>query len=333
LGNDNLASILRANELCDLYGLDLYFVGDAIAFSMELHEKGIISRQDADGLDLTWGNYEAMLALIEKIGRREGFGDLLAEGATEAAREIGKGAEYYAIEIKGAAISSEDPRANNENALGAMLSTRGGDANNSWARTTNYSAETLKRFGIELSAEVIAQRDNRSARQGYGDLSHGLPTGIKGIGRLTKWWEDRGVVVDLMGVCKLLWAAYLSYGEKLEARMDMLAGLYSAATGISVQAEDLLEGAQRVHTLEKAFNIREKDVSRKDDRVPERFLKEPMPTGPAEGKVFENPDVYLDEYYEARGWDVSSGRPTAEGYRKLGLGNVARQLKKLGRLP
>ena len=333
LGNDNLASILRANELCDLYGLDLYFVGDAIAFSTELHEKGIISRQDTDGLDLTWGNYEAMLALIEKIGRREGFGDLLAEGATEAAREIGKGAEYYAIEIKGAAISSEDPRANNENALGAMLSTRGGDANNSWARTTNYSAETLKRFGIELSAEVIAQRDNRSARQGYGDLSHGLPTGIKGIGRLTKWWEDRGVVVDLMGVCKLLWAAYLSYGEKLEARMDMLAGLYSAATGISVQAEDLLEGAQRVHTLEKAFNIREKDVSRKDDRVPERFLKEPMPTGPAEGKVFENPDVYLDEYYEARGWDVSSGRPTAEGYRKLGLGNVARQLKKLGRLP
>src|SRR3990172_11191784 len=113
LGNDNLASILRANELCDLYGLDLYFVGDAIAFSMELYEKGIITREDADGLELTWGNVDAMLALIEKIGRREGFGALLAEGATHAARKIGKGAEYYAIEIKGAAISSEDPRANN----------------------------------------------------------------------------------------------------------------------------------------------------------------------------------------------------------------------------
>jgi aldehyde:ferredoxin oxidoreductase len=333
LGNDNLASILRANELCDHYGLDLYFVGDAIGFSMELYEKGIITRHDADGLDLSWGNYETMLALIEKIGRREGFGNLLAEGATEAAKEIGKGAEYYAIEIKGAAISSEDPRANNENALGAMLSTRGGDANNSWARTTNYSAETLKRFGIELPAELAAQQESQSARQGYGDLSHGLPTGVRGIGRLTKWWEDRGVVVDLMGVCKLLWAAYLSSGEKLETRIDMLAELYSAATGISMQAEDLIEGAQRVLTLEKAFNIREKDVSRKDDRVPERFMKEPMPAGPAKGKTFEDPDIYLDEYYETRGWDVPSGRPTAESYKKLGLGNVVSQLKKLGRLP
>ena len=141
------------------------------------------------------------------------------------------------------------------------------------------------------------------------------------------------MVVDLMGVCKLLWAAYLSHGEMLESRIDMLAELYSAATGISMQAEDLIEGAKRVITLEKAFNIREKDVSRKDDRVPERFMKEPMPAGPAKGKVFENPDVYLDEYYEARGWDVSSGRPTAESYEKLGLDEVAKQLKKLGQLP
>jgi aldehyde:ferredoxin oxidoreductase len=97
--NDNLESIIMANEICNLYGLDTISTGATIAFAMECYENGIITQKDTGGIELTWGNHKAMVEMTEKMGRREGFGDLLADGVKVAAERIGKGAERYAIHI------------------------------------------------------------------------------------------------------------------------------------------------------------------------------------------------------------------------------------------
>lgn len=311
LGNENLASILKANELCDLeYGLDTYGVVGAIGFAMELFEKGIINEKDTDGLALNWGNHEAIIEMVRKIGLREGFGNTLAEGVREAARIIGKGSEYYALEIKGAALQgSEDPRCNILEPYGSMLTARGADANCVWAFLDQFKPEELKRlFGIDLKKSKT-----------------------KGIASLVKWTEDLGVAVDLTGECKSAWYSFREdKNEKLESRVGAYADMYSALTGLKMDSRGLIEAAQRVVTLERAYNIRDKGLTRKDDRYPERFLKEPMPEGPSKGNVFD-PKPVLDEYYELRGWDMERGWPTKENYHELGLKDVYSELKKLGR--
>jgi len=110
VGNTNLGMIIEANRICDDYGIDTITAGSSIAFAMELYEKGILSTQDADGLDLTWGNHQAVIELLKKIVAREGIGDMLAEGTRRAAQHIGKGSEQYAMQVKGLEISGYDPR-------------------------------------------------------------------------------------------------------------------------------------------------------------------------------------------------------------------------------
>jgi aldehyde:ferredoxin oxidoreductase len=314
LGNDNLASIIKANQLCDEFGLDIYSTGGVIGFAMELYEKGIITREDTDGLVLEWGNHESMIEMIKRIVYRQGLGDILAEGVREAAERIGKGSEYYALEVKGKEYASQDPRVINRYGLGCMVCSRGADPNVAWVDPSAFAPEMARKlFGTEFQKAEASR---------FG----GKP-GVVGLGKVTAWGQELGVVLDLLGVCKLTYfAPYFALPSQILTKM------FSAATGFKMDEESMFEVAKRIITLERAYNIREKGLTRKEDQLPERFLKEPVSEGPAKGMMIEQ-DRLLDEYYEFEGWDKTTGWPTKDVYKKLGLEHITNELTRLKRLP
>lgn len=311
-GNDNLPSIIKANELVNEYGLDALSAGGAISFAMECFEKGIITSRDADGLDLSWGNYEAILKLIELIAFRKGIGNILAEGSRAAAEIIGKGSQKYAMQVKGLDIPSGDPRAGKAFGLAYATSDRGADHLRglpTYFERLAKEEEAIKMFG---SPDAVKHHE------------------WKGKGKAVKWHEELCAIPDMLGICKIA-SCNASRLEYLIAKViDGGSKLYSAATGIILSSDELVMVAERVINLGRAYNVRE-GITRKDDTYPDRILKEPMPEGPAKGEVLEL-DPMLDEYYEARGWNKSTGIPTREKLLELGLEDVAEELKRCKKL-
>ena len=313
LGNDNLDALLKANELCNRYGLDTYSTGGVMGFAFELYELGILTQEDTDGLELTWGNYHAQLELIRKIAFREGFGNVLADGVVSAARRIGKGSEYYAMHIKGLDYPSKDPRAYKDYGLCVAISMRGADHLYALSNVRNIQPEEAKRlFGTEKASD---------------------PRLPDGKGRVVKWYEEGMTLADMVGGCKLAIHTYASDATEIAYRRSVaIPKLYRAVTGRKVSYEELVRCTERLCTLEKAYNMREKWIGRADDRVPQRFVVEPMPSGPCQGGLYEQDDL-LDQYYEAKGWDKATGQPSRAALESLGLSAVADELSQYGRLP
>lgn len=281
-GNPSLEAIIAANDLCLEYGLDTISAGSTIAFAMECFEKGIISAEDTDGLELIFGNHEAMIEMLHRTGRREGFGNVLAEGSRRAAQIIGGGAPALAMEVKGMEMAGYEPRGAKGMALGYATSPRGA------CHERGY-----------LTGETI-----------------GNPPGIdryscEGKGELVKKTQDIVAVKDALSFCVLS-----SAGTTLE---DM-AELFSSATGIEHSADDLLIAGERITNLERLFNLRE-GLTRADDTLPRRFLKEALPDSKGNLHTVDL-DRMLDEYYAARSWD-SDGKPLDETLKQLELGSNA----------
>jgi aldehyde:ferredoxin oxidoreductase len=297
VGNTNLGMIIEANRICDDYGVDTISAGNCIGFAMELYEKGILTRKDVDGLDLTWGNQEAIIRLLKKIATREGIGNLLAEGTKRAAQKIGKGADRYAMHVKGLEIPAYDPRGAKAHGLNLATSNIGA------SHMTGYATQEL--FGIPESVERFTP---------------------EGKGKLCKWNQDLMTISDSIIACGFPflfgWLGIATYKQ-----------LLPAATGIEDFSDEsyLLEIGERIYTVERAFNVRE-GFSRKDDILPSRFLNETPKSGPVKGHVFEMEQI-LDEYYEGRGWDKKTGNPTRTKLESLGLKFVADELEKIGKLP
>jgi aldehyde:ferredoxin oxidoreductase len=296
LYNTDLGFVVAANKICDDFGVDTISAGSTIAFAMELFEKGILSSADLDGLDLTWGNHQAAYSLLSKIVRREGIGKILSLGTRQAAEKIGKGADYYAMHVKGLEIPAYDPRGAKGHGLNIATSTIGA------SHMTGYSIPEL--FGLP---EPI----DRFTTEGKGSL-------MKSI-------QDKTAAYDSILLCGFPacfdWINPQHYSD-----------LLTAATGIEQfsSVDSILQCGERTFNIEKAFNVRE-GLSRQDDFLPERFLKEPMPDGPSKGQVYEM-DILLDDYYRARGWDVASGDPKKDKMEELGLSAEADELKLTGRL-
>jgi aldehyde:ferredoxin oxidoreductase len=241
---------------------------------MECYEKGLINKRDTDGIDLTWGSSEAILNLTKKIAFKEGFGAILAEGVKRASERIGKGSERFAIHVKGLSPPTIDPRAQKVYNSRYITASRGGDHLRGQGPT-----------GHELDALPLTE----------------------GVKRLI-FYEDMCALTDLMGVCKLAYGLYSSSSEIVKLKAKGIADMYSAAMGINVDLSYLLESARRGITLERLFNVRE-GIIRKDDTLPERFLKEPLPEGPNKGKTYDILDEFLNEYYTQRGWNLKTGIP------------------------
>lgn len=292
LGVSDLQSVLHFMTLCDDFGIDTVSTGGVIAFAMECFQRGIMSKQEADGMELSWGNESAIEELIKKISLGVGIGRTFCDGSLKASKELGKGASEYAMQVKGLEIPAWSPAAFRGMGLVYAIGDRGGD---------HLQAPMMR---IEQKSWVLAGIGpvvmDRSASENKGDVATVV--------------QDVKAVIDSLVTCLL--------PSKLDLEEYSL--MLSATLGTEIQPTDLLKIGERVINLGRLFNIRE-GVSRKDDTLPKRFYENQV--GEAEGAF----DAMVDQYYRARGWD-KEGRPTLrklvdldlmEEYRRINYMKVA----------
>ena len=311
-GVDYYPAVLKANELANRYGFDVASLGDHISFAMECFEKGVITEKDTDGLELRFGNYEAMLAMIEKIVRREGFGETLSHGVVEAARRIGKGSIQWANHIKGLTIM-EDIRTGYGAAMGHSVS--------------NVGAHHLR--GAVVAEEGLLQRaiPDEVAMREFGTMKAKDPFTEEAKDQTIRWYERITMAADCLGICKFVLSPYA--GQKLTTLQELLT-LLSAGSGLTFTEEEFKVLTERVLALERAFNARE-GLGRKDDTLPPRMWEAPE-SGPQKGWSFE-PEKWskgLDAYYAIHGY-TKDGAPTKETLEKLGLAYVGEELERMGK--
>ena len=308
IGVTDVEFMCRLTALSDRYGIDQAELSGVISWLMECYQRGILTADELDGIKMEWGNTEAVMKMTEMIVHRRGVGDLLAEGAKKASEVIGKGSEKYVMHVKGTAIDARDPRGSKGWALGYAVGSRGPDH-------CRHQVPDMVAAGF-LEANWMATEFPWF--KGLDRLSE------EGKGKTHKWFEDVRAFQQALEVCQR------SFESEDVVWTKILAEMYTAVTGGDISASEVLTTGERITNLERAFNIRE-GLTRKDDTLPDRFLKEPMPEGPSKGQVV-NLDLMLDEYYEARGWDKDSGFPTRQTLEQLGLKAVADELESLGKL-
>lgn len=301
-GCGDLDVILHANNLANRYGLDTITCSEMISWLMELNQRGIISSRDVDGLDLSWGNTETILALIEKITRREGCGEWLSRGVRWAAQYLGRGSEKYALHVKGLEIIQGEPRGMKGYGLGYAVATRGGD---------HLRAEPF----FELSG------DTERAREWFGIPEVALRLEEKGKGKLVKYFGDWCAVCDSLNVCRNTMVCMLVM------LFEDVAAMLRATVGWDIDAAEVQAMGERIVNLEHAFNVRE-GIRRRDDVLPARFTDEPLPpdSGPSAGQRVQLQPM-LEEYYLERQWDPATAIPTREKLVALGLADVDQDLE------
>jgi aldehyde:ferredoxin oxidoreductase len=283
-GVDELEAIIKANYLCNELGLDTISMGMTLGCAMELFEQGLLPREDV-GRTLNFGDAEAMVALTEQTGQREGFGNQLAEGSYRLAQRYGH--PECAITAKKLELPGYDPRG--AKGMGILYAT------------SNIGASHMKGDMIYLEF-------------GYFDFRLD-PLTEQDKARYCKQMQDIYAVVDSVGVCAFVGMRHLmKHDESLE--LDRMAEAMSAATGMDYDPAGLLEAGERIYNLERLF-LTAAGFTKDDDSLPPRMLKEPMPDGPAKGQVVDLATM-LEEYYEYRGWDAA-GVPLAETLKRLKL--------------
>ena len=295
-GVDNMDAIIAADRLADELGLDSISAGVVIGFAMELFEKGIIGPADTGGIELKFGNHQAMVELLGLIARREGIGAQLADGVRSAAEKIGRGAEAYALHVKGLELPGYDVRGAKAHGLNYATAFTGADHNR------GYAFQEI--FGIPIPQAVDR-----------------LTTVDKG--RLTKWNQDvRTATADCPTMCVFLLDMAVPH-----MATENTAALMEAVTGLVYTPQEVARVGERINNLAKAFNLRE-GFTRDDDTLPRRLMTEPLKAGASKGHLISQSDLdqMLDEYYAARGWDPATGIPTREKLAELGLEYVAGQL-------
>jgi len=290
----DMAAVIKMNEVCNDFGLDVISCGSTIAFAMDCWENGLISSKDTDGIELKWGNDAAVLKMIEKIARREGFGNVLAEGSKRAAQKIGRNASDYAVEIKGMEVPMHDPRANYLIGLGYATGVRG-------ACHTNDASYAIGSGILD-----------------WPDI--GLPIGIdvkknEGAAGFVKHAQDLGQIFNAAVFCYML--IFVLNGE------DM-AELLSAASGFDYTFKEIEECGERIWITKRGLdNLM--GITAADDRLPRQILT-PNKDGGAAGQA-PNLNVMLKEFYPARGLGAD-GRPSKETLNRLGLSDLAAKLRK-----
>jgi len=285
--NDNLESIIKANDICNRYGLDTISAGATIAFAIECYENGIITKADTDGIEMTWGNHKAIVAMTEKLAKREGFGAVLADGVKVAAEKTGKGTEQYAIHIQGQEVPAHDPK------LG-------------------YHFATTYRLDPTPA---------RHTQGGEGFVAPGLvefdATSFSGRGEAHKRGSNFFQIVNSTGMCMFMYMTLPA--------AKAVAEFISAVTGWDVTMDELIKTGERIQNLRHAFNLRE-GLNPLQFKVPDRLLgRPPQKEGPLAGVTVDE-DTMAKEYLTAMDWDLKTAKPSKKKLQELGLEDVAKDL-------
>jgi aldehyde:ferredoxin oxidoreductase len=280
-GISSFETVAHANLLCDQYGMDTISTGVVASFAMECFERGIIKERDTDGTNLKFGSEKGLLWLIEKIARREGIGNALADGVRIAADGFGGDAWKYAMHVKGLEMPGYDPRGAKGIGLNYATASRGADHNDGWTIAVEL-------FGMPQKVDRFAEDENKA--KWVMDFQDSTTSPI-----------DTAVFCDFC----------LDFGFSPE----VIERLMHEAVGFNYTYADMVKVGERINNLERLFNLRE-GYTRKDDDLPVRFL-EPLPTGQSKGQTFDI-NKTLDSYYKLRGWN-EQGIPTKQKLKELSI--------------
>jgi len=286
--NDNVESIIKANDICNHYGLDTIGAGACIGFTIECYENGLITKNDTGGLEMKWGDHKNIIAMLEKLAKREGFGNIIADGTKKAAEQIGKNAMEYAMQVGGQEFAAHDSRGGLNFAIG-------------------YAAEPTP---------------GRHTQNGEGPLPKGAmpkynPGTTEGRGVPHKIGACYTLAYNAAGICMIVFGD--GYGH-----IDDFVEALSTISGWEYSHEDILKAGQRINTIRQAFNIREGLTT--PWQFPDRMLGVPPKTvGPRAGITINAPDL-TDEYYTEMGWDKKTGKPGKDTLKKLGMEDIAKAI-------
>jgi aldehyde:ferredoxin oxidoreductase len=303
----DLRAIAKGNEICNRYCMDTISAGMTIAFACECFQEGLITKEDTGGLELRFGDADLMIQLLEMIARREGFGDVLAEGSARLAKKWGAEEKSFNLAVKGQELPMHDPRVKVSVGIGFAVSTYGADhmtaAHDPYFTDENsFMFKSVKPLGIykPMHATEITNEKVRSYML------------------LEILWR----MMDALGLC------VFGYAPRGVMPLDVMVQSLNAVTGWNASLFELLNAAERGSMIARAFNSRE-GFSIKNDRLPKR-LYDPKPDGPDSGrKIFEEEDFNraVELFYEMIGCDPETGRPGRGKLMALGLDWVAELLQ------
>jgi len=299
---DDPAASLRYHLMANQLGLDGDMASVVSSWAFECFENGLLTKEDTDGLELEWGNADAMMELERKIAYREGFGDLLADGVKEASRKLGRGSEKFAIHMKG--------------------------------QDTFDGYRVTKGFGFGVSTSPVAGRHLRGAvasprNSGPRDITW-TANGYENIPEAVFWQVRAQEIENMTGVCVYMGTFTGAYALEPSDYAELI----SSAMGIDLTEEELMLMGRRSYNLEKAFNTIHAGFDRKDDLPPARYMEEPIKSGPYAGQRCDGEkwDEMLDRFYELHEWDKETGWQTGKCLRDLDMDDIAEKLQETGRL-
>ena len=309
-GIDDIVAVAKGNELCSKYGLDTISTGAVIAFAMECYEKGIISKKDTGGISLKFGDAKAMLSMVEMIAKREGIGDILAEGSKRAAKKFGKDAERIAVQVKGEELAMHDGRVKGMVGFGYAVSPIGAD---------HVVVEHDSDFDFNAPDLFIEQVKS------LGLLKRCKTSGMDHQKiRMFCYLQNHFSFLDSLCLCVFAFAPVRAF------KMAHLVEICSAVTGWEMSLWEMMKLGERRVNMFKAFNVRE-GFTPDDDCLPPRMF-EPIQSGPLKGSRFSEDELkqMRDLYYKMRNWD-NEGKPTMAKLIELDLEWVAEKLAKAGK--
>ncbi len=290
--NNNLESIFKINDICNRYGIDSISAGATIAMAIECFEKGLITGADTDGIAMNWGNHKSIVDMTEKIVKREGFGDILADGVKVAAEKIGKGADEFAIHIQGQELPAHDPKQAFHFAASYRLDPTPG-----------------RHFvGSELS-EAPAHPSGLLPRFDHNSFA--------GRGEARKIGSNFHHALVCAGMCLFVYWAFPT--------VDPIAEFMSAITGWNTTNEELLTTGERIANLRQVFNLRE-GLNLLEFKLSDRVLgKPPLKEGPVANVTIDE-DTMIKEYFDAMDWDLKTAKPSKVKLQELGLDYVVQEI-------
>lgn len=295
-GIRDLKAIAHGNQTCNAYGLDTIGVGTTIAFAMECFENGILTKEDTGGIELKFGNAEAMMKMVEMVAKREGIGDVLAEGSMRAAEKFGRGAAEYAMHIKGQELPMHDPRGKVAMGIGYATSPTGADHMHNMHDTDVVRVNPI--------TQALGLHDSLPPTEFS-------PAKV----RMFQYYTNFRHFTNCALVCM-----FMPYSPQ------RMTELVSGATGWHFSDWELMKVGERALALARTFNARE-GFTAKDDYLPERLYKG-VSTGPLQGKGIDKESMQqaIRLYYEMAGWDPVSAAPTAAKLHELDLSWVVEEL-------